>query len=264
MTDRCGDDGADERSRRIVESHQPAVVMPEQAEGFTRLLKFLKFELVHIRLKWRVYQAFYGTNTERLDLLNSVSGTTAVIIQDALYNDVILSLCRLGDRASSRGRANNSYKALLEMLEEGPLKFRLSELIREFGDMCKPLISRRNWFVAHSDRRAVFDGAGEGVVSGPEVDSAIEAARSVLTFIYSEMFDTMISTEVVSHYAHDEVVFLRTLYHGKNQLSHLEANALAKLNQPGDPRQTPPEFAALREIREMPEWLNYRPPEKRD
>lgn len=264
MSKQSGNNDFNKRGTSDAEVHRPVGPISGCEEEFTRLVKFLEKELVHTRLKWRVYRAFYDTNKERVELLNSVSGTTARIIQDALYDDVILSLCRSADPATSVGKSNNSFASLLGLLDSATFNLDLSTRIKQLQDLCQPLRNRRNWHVAHSDSQAVFSGDEMGLVSKREVNEVIEAARSTLVFIYSEIFDMRISTEIVSDYGADEIAFLRTLYHGRMQISHLEAEAMAVFSRPANPRRAPPEIDALRELHEKPEWLNYRPADRQD
>ncbi|MCF3972299.1 hypothetical protein [Paracoccus salsus] len=239
-------------------------IRQENVDALERLVEFLVNELVHTRLKWRVYRAFYGTNNERVELLNGVSGTTAGIIQDALYDDVILSLCRSADAARSAGKSNNSFASLLSFLDDVPFKKDLSGRIKVFQGLCRPLRDRRNWHVAHSDREATFSETQMGGVSRSDVEACIEVARSTLVVVYSAVFNTQISTELVSGHNDDEVAFLRTIYHGRERLAAIEVEALSMVALPADSRRTPPEIRALRELHEKPEWLNYRPPPRHD
>ncbi|AUH63019.1 AbiU2 domain-containing protein [Paracoccus zhejiangensis] len=236
-----------------------------QDAEFAELFEHIYTQLATIRLKWRVYRAFYGTNSERVSLLNSISGTTALIIQDALYDDVVLSLCRLADPANSRGKENNSLFRLLTLTEESPDRATFSGMVADFKSACDPLIGQRHRFIAHSDRSARFDKSGSQGVSRLQIEHAIESLRLVVVYMHLKAFGTHVSSEPVSNLGSDEVSFLRTLYYGQQKLEEMRSDILDQAGKTAaDPREIPPETRALRDLYEMPEWLNYRPPERMD
>lgn len=67
---------------------------------------------------WGEYLALFGGSASRIDLLNDASGPFFRLLQDELFDSVLLSLCRLTDPVSSQGndaRANVTISALPAM-----------------------------------------------------------------------------------------------------------------------------------------------------
>lgn len=217
-----------------------------------------------MRLKWRVYRAFFATNVERIELLNSISGLTAQVIQDTLYDDVVLHLCRAADPAFQRGKANNTFRRLIELTGDCAGKPELERLCVQFLHTCSPLRQRRNTSIAHSDRQAHFASDGIGGVSRKQIEDALEAWRNLTRYIGLAAFDSDLATTLVPQHNDDEVTFLRALYHGREAIGVRTAEAMRMAAQPADPRREPPEIGMLRDIFEQPAWLNCRPSDKHD
>lgn len=231
------------------------------------LFGYIKNRLVHVRLKWRIYRAFFATNVQRIELLNEISGITARVIQDALYDDVILSLCRMADPARSMNkerRENISLQLLIELIQPSPSHSELVVLGQRFRQACKPLSYHRHKFLAHSDWLAHFDQDADVGVSRRQIEEAIEALRVFAVYFDREANGTQLSTEIHSGHSDDEVAFLRTLYHGQAKIGELWDEIVQTACQPADPRKTPPEAATFDRLLNKPDWLAYRPPNRFD
>lgn len=231
-------------------------------DAFAKLSDVLVGETATIVLKWRVYLAMFGTNQQRVEMMNSVSGLTAAIIQDAIYSDVILSLCRLSDPASQHRNKNNSVARLVGMFQEGSAKDRFSSLAGEFTMACQPLRRVRNLFLAHADSAASLDRENASGISRVQIETAMDCLKNVIRTIESEANNTHIILDVVSERDRDEIAFMQALYLGQMKKEELIEAAFTLIGQQADPRYEPPESAALPKIFDEPEWLSYRPPER--
>jgi len=81
-----------------IDSRFPAAVQELWAE--------LSTEVTWIHGRWIIYRQLFGTNKERVDLLNESAGTASWILQDLLLNDVQLSISKLSDPAGDVNRRN--------------------------------------------------------------------------------------------------------------------------------------------------------------
>ena len=60
----------------------------------------------YIEIKWAEYKELFGTSPRRIELLNSAAGLFFRILQDTLWEDALLHLCRLTDPAKMHGKEN--------------------------------------------------------------------------------------------------------------------------------------------------------------
>ena len=127
----------------------------EVPEEIRSLYESLDAEVSFVHAKWKLYRQLYGTSDERIDLLNRTAGYFFGVVQQPLYEDVAISLCRLTDPASGfGGKENRSLEQLVDQL--ALLRYeRLCELLRsdlsETKGHCEPFRNWRNKRIAHSD-----------------------------------------------------------------------------------------------------------------
>jgi hypothetical protein len=74
-------------------------------------------EITWLHGRWIIYRQLFGTNKERVELLNKSAGTFFNVLQDVLLHDVQLSLSKLGDPAGSGSRENMTLEALHQVLQ---------------------------------------------------------------------------------------------------------------------------------------------------
>ncbi|MGB7295577.1 MAG: hypothetical protein WBC70_08295 [Candidatus Aminicenantales bacterium] len=142
--------------------------MRKQNKHYPRELKavFEKIEhqvfLLHDR--WIIYRQLYGTSKERIELLNESAPNYFWIIQDVLWDEILLDICRLADPIQS-GRDKKSKKNLcLEMLcqiikELGreDLYSDICNSLSRFREKCEGLKKHRNKRIGHLDLRVFLN-----------------------------------------------------------------------------------------------------------
>ena len=63
-------------------------------------------EVAGLHGKWSEYAALFGTRESRVDLLNQAAPYFFRIVQDSLWEDVLLHIARLTDPPKSAGKSN--------------------------------------------------------------------------------------------------------------------------------------------------------------
>lgn len=171
-------------------------------------------DLFILRMDWRTYRGLFGTNKERVDLLNSVSGSVASTIERALFESVLLRLRRFVDKGSSRrGRLPLSLERLREIAKTQESK----DLHHLLNDCEKKCSFAKNWAdkrIAHSDYAYRMGNEKLQGASREGVTEAIDAIAAVIKWIGSNLLETHFVTHPISD-LRDETVFLRVLFEGK-------------------------------------------------
>jgi AbiU2 len=75
-------------------------------------------ECAWLHLKWSEYVILFGTSPSRIDLLNRAAGPFIRIVQDSLFEDVLLHICRLTDPPRSAGRDNLTIERLPQLVAQ--------------------------------------------------------------------------------------------------------------------------------------------------
>jgi hypothetical protein len=119
----------------------------------------LENEVIWLHGKWNIYHQLFGTNEDRIALLNRSASTFFRLVQDIVFNDVILSISRLTDPKGSSNKENRSFEKLIALLDTKD-HARLIQILKEkqaiLKEQCEPLRIRRNKKISHSDLNVVL------------------------------------------------------------------------------------------------------------
>ncbi|MBE0411740.1 MAG: hypothetical protein IBX69_18590, partial [Anaerolineales bacterium] len=73
----------------------------------------LFIEETWLTAKWLEYKKLFAVSPERIDLLNGTSSFFFGVVQEVLWNDILLHLTRITDPPKSAGKQNLSIQQLL-------------------------------------------------------------------------------------------------------------------------------------------------------
>lgn len=139
---------------------------------------------------WDVYRALFGTNKERVDLLNSASGYVTRTFQDSLHERVILGICQVSDPAGSGSRKNVTVRGLPQYMVDADHRAEIERMLVEVEIATGFARELRNKLIAHSDLGTV---SGSCVVDSSSRMKIVDAIKSIikpLRYVHSQFFDT--------------------------------------------------------------------------
>jgi hypothetical protein len=117
-------------------------------------------EVAWIYSKWSQYVILFGTKPERIELLNRAAPSFFHLVQDTLWENIILHIARLTDSPQSVGKPNLSIKRLPALVSDPALKMRIDELVSICVTSAEFSRDWRNKHLAHRDlKRATSDVA---------------------------------------------------------------------------------------------------------
>jgi len=92
-------------------------------------------EVVHLHFKWAEFVELFGSKPSRIDLLNQAAPAFFRIVQDTLWEGILLHLARLTDAAVSGGRqarTNLTVLNLPDLVHNLDTKARVQKLVDVF------------------------------------------------------------------------------------------------------------------------------------
>lgn len=145
--------------------------------------------LWNIAWTWDTHETLFG-HPERVAMLNGISGFFWGTIQLALFDQTLLGICRLTDKAEMGKRKNLSIQYLT--------KFQTSEDVEDFSELVEVAVKLsdfardwRNRRIAHNDYEHVMEEGSElSAASRKAVNAAIVAILDVLRFIQKRSADS--------------------------------------------------------------------------
>ena len=127
-------------------------------------------EIAWLHSKWAEYVVLFGTKESRVSLLNRAAPRFARLVQDALWEDVVLHIARLTDPPKSVGKENLSVQGLAALIAHAETKSRVEQHVAvaiEQAGFCRDW---RNRHLAHSDLQLALARGAEPLKPGSRKD----------------------------------------------------------------------------------------------
>lgn len=115
---------------------------------------FLEEHLTWLRIRWDNYRKLFDHTEHRIELLNDAASWFFFVIQETLFDDVQLGLCRMTDPAGKGERRNATIEQLLEQLknfQQDPAYVAVDCLAEKLDKAIEPIRRYRNKALAHLD-----------------------------------------------------------------------------------------------------------------
>jgi hypothetical protein len=181
-------------AEEVRDSHVKAM-----GEALGTLYHALWNETAWLYMKWDEYVELFGTKPSRIDLLNESAGLFFRIIQDSLWEDLLIHIARLTDPPKSAGKDNLTIRRLPALIEKKELRGKVAKLIDtaiERADFCRDW---RNRSIAHKDLKLATRKGAEPLkgASRAKLKEALSAISDVLNAVSVHYMDSTIMFEGV-------------------------------------------------------------------
>ncbi|PKN76669.1 MAG: hypothetical protein CVU52_03690, partial [Deltaproteobacteria bacterium HGW-Deltaproteobacteria-10] len=130
------------------------------------------------------YLELFGKTPSRIDLLNQSAPVFFKIVQDSLWENIILHLARLTDPPKSAGKNNLTIQRLLDLVDTS-IRETISGQIRYAKEKTRFCRDWRNRHIAHRDLKLAIGDYAEPLkpASRANVKDAVESIARVLNTI---------------------------------------------------------------------------------
>lgn len=138
-------------------------------------------DVLWLHLKWLEYRDLYGTSPERVEFLNDTAPGFFALLQDVLWDDVLLHIARLTDPADQGPNRNLTLLSLGPVVPDADLRGRVENLVNQCVAASDFARLHRNKRLAHQDKRHALDrSASLSLGSREQVEAALALfARSL-------------------------------------------------------------------------------------
>ena len=202
----------------------------------------LENEVVWLHAKWLEYRKLFAKSQKRIDLLNEASGFFFRVVQDVLWDDVLLHIARLTDPAK-QGRFENLTVARLDLaFQNSSVGSELSKVVEVVKERAQFAREWRNRRIAHRDLSLALDLKARPLpgASRQHVEDVLASIREAMNLLRRHFLDSDMGFE---HFlVHDDADLL---VHHLSLALRTEAQRRARLLA-GDRR--PEDFECLPEV----------------
>ncbi|MFA6471963.1 MAG: hypothetical protein WCU00_07975 [Candidatus Latescibacterota bacterium] len=151
-------------------------------------------EVTWLYMKWEEYVELFGKKPSRIDLLNQSAPLFFRMIQDSLWENILLHIARITDPPKSTGKENLTIQILISHVKED-IKEKVSKQIdiaMKKSEFCRDW---RNRHIAHCDLNLALGKKAEPLkqASRAMVKDALESIASVVNTISEYYCDSSLS-----------------------------------------------------------------------
>ena len=149
-------------------------------------------KLIELHIVWQQYQQLFGTDAATVDLLNRTSSLFFKVVQDEIWDSVLLGISRMTDPAQTHKNKNLTIQSLPPKLVEEPLRTEVQTLCDAAIDCAAFAREHRNKRIAHQDHGYTSDSSSNPLngISQQSVNKMLAALRAVLNRLNSHFKDS--------------------------------------------------------------------------
>lgn len=150
-------------------------------------------------VKWQEYREMFGSSAEQVELLNS-AGLFFQIVQDTLWQDILLHLCRMTDPPKSMGRENLTLRSLPDLISDPAVRAEMAPLVEQASKATEFARDWRNRHIGHRDLALALKSGVQPLASASEeqVSAALSAIHEVLNRISERQLDSTLTSDVIT------------------------------------------------------------------
>ena len=162
-----------------------AAALESMGASLGELYDILSNQVSWVHFKWKQYRGLFGANQERIDFLNVAAPAFFAELQQLLWDDILLHICRLTDPPKSAGKANLTIACFPALISDADLALRVGKLFNQVKEKTGFAREWRNRRLAHrefpvasqADSRSLTPGSRE------DIEVALVAIRDVMNCI---------------------------------------------------------------------------------
>jgi len=157
----------------------------------------LSRKLIELHVVWQQYRQLFGEGPETVHLLNRTSGLFFKIVQDELWDSVLLGISRMTDPPQTGKRKNLTVQSLPALIDDSTLRSEIQALCDKALTSAAFAREHRNKRIAHQDHDYLSKRSSNPLngVSRASMEEMLAALRSVLNRLNNYFRDSTILYE---------------------------------------------------------------------
>jgi hypothetical protein len=155
-------------------------------------------EIAQLHISWAEFVELFGTKTSRVELLNRSAGHFFRMVQDSMWETIVLHIARLTDPSQSPGgkdRLNLTLHNLPDLISDAKLKAEVVDLCKVATDSTGFARDWRNRHIAHRDLDLALGGTAKPLPSVPiaQVKDALGSFEKIMNAVARHYVDSTTS-----------------------------------------------------------------------
>ncbi len=148
-------------------------------------------EVMWLTAKWSEFLKLYAADKETIELINRSAGYFFVIVQDTLWDDLLMHLTRLSGPARTGKNKNLSIFQFPSLVDSDVLRSKLETMLSQRSEVFGFADRHRNKRLAHHDLTVATSGISSVPGSSRlQIRKALEFLQEYVRAIYAHYTDT--------------------------------------------------------------------------
>lgn len=166
---------------------------PELGANFYELHR----ELVELHVLWQQYRELFGDTTDTVQMLNRTAGLFFKIVQDELWDSVLLGVSRMTDPPGTGKHKNLTVQSLSPLITDSALRVETQDFCTKAVAAAEFAREHRNKRIAHQDHNYLSNRNSNPLsgISRAAVESMLAALRDVLNHLDNRLRDNTVLYE---------------------------------------------------------------------
>jgi hypothetical protein len=154
-------------------------------------------KLVELHVLWQQYRQLFGDDAETVHLLNRTAGLFFKIVQDELWDSVLLGVSRMTDPPATGKNKNLTIQSLPPLITDLALRAEVRSLCDKAVDSAEFAREHRNKRIAHQDHNYLSNRGSDPLsgISRALVEQMLAALRAVLNRLELHFRDSTVMYE---------------------------------------------------------------------
>jgi hypothetical protein len=154
-------------------------------------------KLVELHVLWQQYRQLFGDDPDTVHLLNRTSGLFFKIVQDELWDSVLLGVSRMTDPPATGKNKNLTIQSLPPLITDSTLQIEARELCDRALAAAEFAREHRNKRIAHQDHNYLSNRSSSPLsgISRTLVEEMLAALRAVLNRLDRHFRDSTVMYE---------------------------------------------------------------------
>jgi hypothetical protein len=173
----------------LLEHHKKALG-PELGSLYNSLFN----ELSRLFTKWEQFETLFAAKPTRIDIMNQTAPLFFRIVEDLLWQDILLHIARMVDKTKTAGKENLSIRWFSEFVQDPSKKAEITRKIDEAVSLASFAVDWRNRRIAHRDRSLSTSSSVTPLEEANtlKVKAVFKSLESVLNWVASEYLDSTV------------------------------------------------------------------------
>jgi hypothetical protein len=144
-------------------------------------------KLIELHIIWQQYRQLFGKDPETVELLNRTAGLLFKLMQDQIWDSVLLGISRMTDPPATRGKKNLTVQSLPPLIQDPGLRAEVQALCDMAVAEAAYAREHRNKRIAHQDHDYTHDPGANPLsgISREKVEGMLKVLRDVLNRLNS-------------------------------------------------------------------------------